>query len=167
MTTTTGKTKGIFGKAAVLVVAAGLGLAGCSQNTGTNETIGGLGGAVLGGLLGSQFGSGSGRLIATGAGVMLGAIAGSSIGRTMDEVSRQKMGRTTQATLEHVADNNTSTWQNPNNQTRGTVTPVETYQQNDGRYCREFQQTVTIGGKTEEAYGTACRQPDGSWEIQS
>lgn len=34
-----------------------------------------------------------------------------------------------------------------------------------GRYCREFQRRVSIGGKTEEAYGTACRQPDGSWEV--
>jgi surface antigen len=24
---------------------------------------------------------------------------------------------------------------------------------------------VTIVGKTERAYGTACRQPDGSWKI--
>ena len=30
--------------------------------------------------------------------------------------------------------------------------------------CREFQRTITIGGKTEKAYGTACRQPDGTWK---
>lgn len=35
----------------------------------------------------------------------------------------------------------------------------------DGMYCREFQQTVIIGGRAEEAYGTACMQPDGSWMI--
>lgn len=34
-----------------------------------------------------------------------------------------------------------------------------------GRHCREFQQTVTIGGKTEQVYGTACQQQDGAWEI--
>ena len=33
-------------------------------------------------------------------------------------------------------------------------------------YCREYQHTVTIDGKQEKAYGTACRQPDGSWKIQ-
>ena len=33
-----------------------------------------------------------------------------------------------------------------------------------GEQCREFQQTITIGGKTEKAYGTACRQPDGTWK---
>jgi surface antigen len=25
---------------------------------------------------------------------------------------------------------------------------------------------VVIGGQQEDAYGVACRQPDGSWEIQ-
>ncbi|MFO7593232.1 MAG: hypothetical protein R6X15_04200 [Pseudomonadota bacterium] len=40
---------------------------------------------------------------------------------------------------------------------RGTTTT--------GRPCREFQQTVTIGGRTEQAYGTACMNPDGSWEV--
>jgi surface antigen len=24
---------------------------------------------------------------------------------------------------------------------------------------------VTIGGKAESAYGTACRQPDGTWKV--
>jgi len=24
-----------------------------------------------------------------------------------------------------------------------------------------------VGGRTEQAYGTACRQPDGSWQIVS
>lgn len=33
------------------------------------------------------------------------------------------------------------------------------------RYCREFTRDVKIGGKHEQAYGIACRQPDGSWQI--
>jgi hypothetical protein len=31
--------------------------------------------------------------------------------------------------------------------------------------CREFQQTVTIGGTPQAAYGTTCQQPDGSWKV--
>ncbi|MEE8203551.1 MAG: hypothetical protein V3R74_07315, partial [Alphaproteobacteria bacterium] len=31
--------------------------------------------------------------------------------------------------------------------------------------CREYQTTVNVGGQVEQAYGTACRQPDGSWQI--
>jgi hypothetical protein len=33
-----------------------------------------------------------------------------------------------------------------------------------GPECREFQNTVTIGGKPVKAYGRACRQPDGTWK---
>lgn len=47
----------------------------------------------------------------------------------------------------------------------GTVTATREGSSSLDRYCREFQQTVTIGGETEQAYGTACRQPDGAWEI--
>ncbi len=47
----------------------------------------------------------------------------------------------------------------------GTITTVRDGTSSAGRYCREFQQTATVGGRTESAYGTACRQPDGSWEI--
>ena len=32
-------------------------------------------------------------------------------------------------------------------------------------YCREYQRRVTIGGKVQDSYGTACLQPDGSWKI--
>jgi hypothetical protein len=49
----------------------------------------------------------------------------------------------------------------------GSVTPVREGTSSAGRYCREFQQTVTIGGRTEQAYGTACMQPDGAWEVVS
>ncbi len=34
-----------------------------------------------------------------------------------------------------------------------------------GLPCREYQQSITVGGKTEKAYGTACLQADGAWEI--
>lgn len=34
----------------------------------------------------------------------------------------------------------------------------------DGSYCREYTQRVTIGGVLRESYGTACMQPDGSWK---
>lgn len=47
----------------------------------------------------------------------------------------------------------------------GSVTTTRTGRSTSGRYCREFQQTITVGGKAEQAYGTACRQPDGAWEI--
>jgi hypothetical protein len=48
---------------------------------------------------------------------------------------------------------------------RGSVVATREGTTSSGRYCREFQQDVSIGGRNEEAYGTACRNPDGSWEV--
>jgi hypothetical protein len=31
--------------------------------------------------------------------------------------------------------------------------------------CHAYQTTVTVGGVPRQVYGTACRQPDGSWRI--
>ena len=49
----------------------------------------------------------------------------------------------------------------------GSVTPTREGTTTSGRYCREFQHQVTVGGKSEQADGTACQQPDGSWQILS
>ena len=45
--------------------------------------------------------------------------------------------------------------------------PGQAIPRNDpnGTYCREYQQTVEIGGQRQNSYGTACQQPDGSWKI--
>jgi hypothetical protein len=34
-------------------------------------------------------------------------------------------------------------------------------------FCREFTSTVTIGNRTQDSVGTACLNPDGSWQIVS
>jgi surface antigen len=47
----------------------------------------------------------------------------------------------------------------------GAITPIQDGNSSSGRYCREFQQQVDIGGQRESLYGTACQNPDGSWEI--
>jgi hypothetical protein len=32
-------------------------------------------------------------------------------------------------------------------------------------YCREYQATTVVNGRQVPTYGTACQQPDGSWQI--
>ena len=32
-------------------------------------------------------------------------------------------------------------------------------------YCREFQTTIVVDGQPQNAHGTACQQPDGSWQV--
>jgi hypothetical protein len=47
----------------------------------------------------------------------------------------------------------------------GSVTVTREGTSSVGRYCREYTQEVNIGGDSQQVYGTACRNPDGSWEI--
>ena len=142
--------------AAALVVATLVGCAG-----GPNEQAGAVIGGVLGGALGSQVGEGKGRTAAIILGTMAGSMIGGSIGRYMDEQDKMK---TAQA-LEYNPTGKSSEWVNPDTGNAYEVTPTRTYEKAGGQPCREFTMEATIGGKQEEVYGTACRQPDGSWQI--
>lgn len=117
-------------------------------------------GAIAGGLLGNQVGGGSGRVLATIVGTVAGAAIGGSIGRSMDETDRMN----TAAALENVRTGVSSTWVNPDSGYEYVVTPTNTYESGAGP-CREYTMDATIGGKTEQVYGTACRQADGSWQV--
>jgi len=46
-----------------------------------------------------------------------------------------------------------------------TATPVGDGTSTTGQYCREFEQSITVGGETEQSCGVACRQPYGTWWI--
>ena len=143
---------------------------GCQDQgaLGSNEqVIGTLLGAAVGGLLGSQIGGGTGNKIAIGAGVLAGGLLGNSVGRSMSCADQMQHGQTAQQAFETQPTGTTSSWQNPDTHTSGSVTPTATYQRSDGTYCRDFEQTVTIDGRYETATGTACRQPDGSWKVVS
>lgn len=145
-------------------VAVALAVTGCSGQ-GNKELGGTIVGGAGGGLLGSQFGGGTGKLVATALGAVAGAWLGNEVGKSLDNADRAAMRRTSQNTLETAKAGTTSSWSNPDSGNSGTITPTKTYQAPSGEFCREYQQTVTVGGKTEQAYGTACRQPDGSWKI--
>ena len=147
-----------------LAAALGLALAAC-QDTGQKQGAGTIIGAVCGAIAGAQFGKGDGQIAAAAVGTLLGAFVGSEVGKSLDRADRAAMGQTTQQTLETGPVGGTTSWRNPDSGNSGTITPTRTYTKNDGQPCREFQQTVTIGGKVEEAYGTACRQADGTWKI--
>lgn len=131
---------------------------------GAKQTMGGLIGAGTGALIGSQFGGGSGQLAATAGLGLLGAIIGAGAGESMDRADQVYLGQTTQQGLEYAPSGAQLGWQNPDTGNYGTITPQATYQTPNG-VCREFNQTVIVGGQQQNAYGTACRQPDGSWKM--
>ena len=143
-----------------LMISLGL-LMSCETKQQTGTLIGGAAGA----LLGSSFGKGSGTIAATGLGAVAGSLLGSQVGSYMDEQDKMKMQQTSQRALETAKSGHTSTWRNPDSGNKGSVTPYQAYKNSNGQYCREYTQTITVGGKTHQGYGTACRQQDGSWKI--
>ena len=138
-------------------------VAGCGEHV--KEEIGAVVGAGVGALAGSYIGSGGGQLVAVAVGTLLGSIAGSEVGKSLDRADRLAMAHAQQEALENGRSGDTMTWENPDSGNSGDVVPQPAYRQADGTYCREFSQTVTVGGKMQSAYGTACRQPDGTWKI--
>lgn len=152
--------------AAVVMTASTLGACAQGGVGVSNEGLGNLGGAVAGGLLGSQFGGGSGKIFTSVGGALLGAWAGGAIVRNLSQADQ---GYYNQAAGQayNAPNGQTITWVNPQSGAQGTITPVRTGQTSSGALCREYQQTITVGGRTERAYGTACRQADGSWQIVS
>jgi surface antigen len=151
-----------------LAAALALSLTACQSNTtdgwGTKQTVGTLGGAAAGGLLGSRIGGGTGNIIATAAGTLLGAYIGSEIGSSLDKADKAQYAHAErQAYAAPVGQ--AINWNNPQSGNYGTITPVRDGRDQSGNYCREFQQSIVVGGKTQQAYGQACQQPDGSWKI--
>lgn len=152
----------LSGRITAVVLTASM-LSACA-NLGPKETTGTLVGAGAGAVVGAQVGGGEGQILAVAVGTLLGALLGGEVGRSMDradQLAAQKAYEQAQvAPINRAID-----WENPDNGHYGTVTPVREGTSSVGEYCREFQQTVTIGGRQEHAYGVACQQPDGSWKI--
>lgn len=140
---------------------------GAGQQTGgiAKQDIGTVLGGIGGGVIGSTMGKGNGRIATTIGGALIGGLLGSSLGRSLDQADAAYYNRATQSALETAPAGQALPWKNPESGNYGTVTPAAPYQQADGRYCREYSQKVIIGGQTKSAYGKACRQPDGTWQI--
>ncbi|MGH7186610.1 MAG: RT0821/Lpp0805 family surface protein [Pseudomonadota bacterium] len=153
------------GKRLAGVVAITAALGGCQNwEYGEKQTAGAVIGGVGGAVLGSQVGDGTGQLVATAAGTLLGAWIGSEIGKSLDRADQQYATQSANAALERYPDGQSATWKNPNTGHAGSTTPNRTYEVADAP-CREYQTSVVIDGRTQTAYGTACRQPDGTWRV--
>ncbi len=122
----------------------------CSNTAAITGTI--IGG-VAGGLIGNQF-SHHHRFAPTLGGSLIGALLGGEIGAANETCAAEA--------LEYARPNTQVVWENDDSSY--VVQPVRTYQ-DAGQYCREYQTRVNVGGNVQQSYGTACRQPDGSWHI--
>lgn len=140
-------------------------LQGCFNEL-NKQTGGTLIGGVTGALLGSRFGKNNGNILSTGFGAVAGALIGGQIGKTMDDSDRKLLEISSQQALEYNPIGKVVEWRNPDNNHCGYVTPIKTFINNSGEHCREYSQIIIIDGEKEKAYGTACRKPDGSWQMR-
>jgi len=160
-----------------LVAVSALSLAACTQGVGLNQgnttgmgnkqMIGGATGAILGGVLGSKLGKGSGQLVGVGVGALLGTLLGSELGASLDKAdlayAQQATNRAYTAPVGQAIS-----WNNPDSGNSGTITPTrEGVSNTSGRSCREYTQTIYVGGKQQTAVGQACKNSDGTWTVMN
>ena len=116
-------------------------------NRSVNPITGLLGGAA-GGIAGSAIGKGNGRTAAIITGAILGVGIGGAAGAQVKCTEQVVVHQGARPAYQNVA------WQsNPG------------WDETAGRYCREYQGVSTVAGRQQQTYGTACMQPDGSWEV--
>lgn len=153
----------------VLIIALAAATSSCTQisegvQNNPKALLGALGGAALGGGIAALAGGGTGAIVGATLG---GALLGGFIGNRLDARDKQMAAQAAQKAFDDSRTGQPTVWNNPDTGNSGTVTPTRTYQLANGTYCREYKQTITVGGEQQQAYGTACRQPDGTWKIQS
>lgn len=143
--------------ASVMIFLAAPMLGGCFDNKAQQGAgIGALGGGLAGSLLGPSKNKGQNALI----GAAVGGLLGYAVGNEMDKNDQVKLNNA----LETAPSRQTTTWVNPDTRAQYAVTPQPAYQV-DGRDCRQAEIVSTINGKKETVVKTACRRPDGRWEI--
>jgi len=141
-------------------------LFGCAPGTRTGETIGTITGIVAGAIIGYQVGGDdAAKALGAGVGLVVGGLVGSKLGQMYDKLNKEEQRvheSTVESTIETSKIGEGNQWYNPETGNSGRVIITKKEE-----YCREYQQTIVVGGKEQTAYGTACRQPDGSWKIQN
>jgi surface antigen len=152
-----------FSKVAIGAALIGVvGLGACSpQGMGPRQEVGIVSGALLGGAAGNVIGRGDAA--STLAGALLGGIIGGAIGADLDAQEQRLAAR---AEFQALDTGRPMTWRGERREVRGEVIPGPSFR--EGRQlCREYTHTIYIGGRPQEGFGTACREPDGSWRIVS
>jgi surface antigen len=103
-----------------------------------------------------------GRLAAdlkAGTAVPTDSLVGNVVGSKMDVIDQNCVGDA----LEFAPDHRQIIWRNSNNGLTYTLVATQTFQNERGIYCRNYDASTVIAGQTHQVRGVACRQPAGSW----
>ena len=82
------------------------------------------------------------------------------------QVEQTEIEKTLGRALEVNLSGTPLTWTNPDGNRRAEITPVRTYQDKAGRFCREYRKDVTTDGLMDSTVGLACRNDGGQWKTR-
>ena len=121
---------------------------------------GAAGGAAAGALIGQAIGHNTG---ATLIGAAVGSMLGYIVGNEMDKYDRHQLNHT----YERGMSNQRSAWVNPDTGHQYVVTPQPAFQDpGTQRVCRRAEIEAVIDGRPQRTFSTACRDQNGSWQLQ-
>ena len=137
-------------------------LTSCANSPHSKGQQGAVGGAAYGALVGQMIGH---NTEATLIGMAVGTLLGYIVGNEMDKYDAQQF----QNTFETYPSYQTAQWVNPDTNNQYSVTPEPAYTSNNGatagRVCRDAEVEGYVNGQREYIRTTACRRPDGTWEM--
>jgi surface antigen len=126
--------------------------------------IGTIGGATLGaaasgaGCYKLTKGSGYELVAALGCSVIGGTI-GAFFGHQWDKKDEQEAANI----FNTYADGDIGSWKNPDTQNNYSITPVSTFQNDQGQQCRQFE--LVINGKPNEKSQVCKNKETGRWKL--
>ncbi|MCX7304553.1 MAG: hypothetical protein NTV73_09445 [Hyphomicrobiales bacterium] len=140
----------------VAYVAAAMALSGALSGC---ATVGAVGGQPASQASGAASGPAAPATIIA---AMDGGLIGGSIGSGLSESDRRTALQAEYRALEYSPAGKAVEWQGFGGTPKGSVTAAQPYRVGS-QDCRQYAQTVTVGGQNRAARGTACRNSDGSW----
>lgn len=145
-----------------------VGLSGCfTADPNSDEeklVMGTMLGAVLGGVAGYYI-VGSYPVIGATLGFMAGGGAGYLVAEELTKYDRTAMKDTAYKSLTQAEVGETMSWGNNQSGNGGSITPVRSYTDGNGRLCREFEISLTTQDETREGKDIACQTVRGDWVI--
>ncbi len=86
--------------------------------------------------------------------------------RAAAEGDRQAREQAFAQALEKLVSGQTASWENPDSGRRGSITPVRTFKNRSGQWCREYAAAEWLGDKRELQRAIACREGEGLWQTR-
>lgn len=70
------------------------------------------------------------------------------------------------AALEEYVSGQSASWHNPESGNSGEITPIRTFKNPEGTWCREYASQEIRGSLQETRQAIACRESDGRWQTR-